>query len=233
MDLASFGAVASFLVEVGKVLVPVAIGLGAAYRWVKPRYDAFINRQFDHWLVSMTMVSEPDADGVRTLMLRNLGSPEIFEHAVRGNTVRQRMLAAARRCSWELGNRFVICDSPEHQEEAIEATRNALTKYWQDGVRAKAARLPTQDTVFTFSVTGADAQVNGVKKFRVVVMSESDLVVVSSHPAAKWQFEVDHHKLRLDTVRRMAVAHLTQSGCVHRGGAAFRIVGTLEGSERV
>jgi hypothetical protein len=205
MQLNLFGFDLTTAAEIAKIAGPVAVVGGIAWRYGNGLYNRLLNREFDQWLVSVTSVTAADEGGYRHLMLDNLGSPERFDDAVRGRDERAWMRRAANHCSWEPERRFLLADE-DHGRAILHVVRNALTKYWQDGVRAKIAGKNVTVQQIYFAVTGADAAVGAKKKFRVIVMTEADMRTILDHPAGKWRFDDETHRVRLETCRIMARA---------------------------
>ncbi len=205
MALNVFGVDLGTASEIAKVAIPaIAVG-GAAWAWGQRTYDYLLNREFDHWLVSVTTTTAKDENGFRRLVLDNLGSPEKFDDAVRGRHVRARMTAVAKRCTWDPERRFLI-DRLSEQAEMLHTVRNTLSGFWEDGVRAMMSEAAISTDTYFFSVTGADAAVGAKKKYRIIVMRTSDMRTVLEHPKDKWLYTDASHSVRLETCRIMAQA---------------------------
>jgi hypothetical protein len=59
-----------------------------------------------------------------------------------------------------------------------------------------------------------------------VIASENVLHIAQEHPADKWRFENEHHKVRLQTLRDMAKAHFEDGGYrVGENGSKVLIIG--------
>jgi hypothetical protein len=235
IQMTLFGIPLTEILEFGKYLAPAAIVAGAILRFGRQALDRFYNREFDTWLVSSTSASAPDPNtGKRRLLLNNIGSPERFNDAVRGTRVRNAMDAAAKQCSWKDDVRRFLLMPPEDQALMLHVSRNALTKFWADGVVAYMAGKPVTEHDYYFSVTGSDAAANAKKFFRVVVITREDAEIFLSHPDDLWEFDERSHRIRLETCRVMARA-LLQSGnnSVTVDGKSHQIVQWFRAYERV
>ena len=207
MAMSVLGYTLADLREIAPLVGATVVVGGVVYRTTKTALDRYYNREFDQWLVSVTSVTAADAAGNRRLILDNLGSPERFDDAVRGRDERAWMRRAANHCSWEPERRFLLANE-QHGRAILHVTRNALTKYWQDGLRAKMAGVPVVEQEIYFAVTGADAAVGAKKKYRVIVMTAADMLAVLEHPKDKWLVDDETHYVRLETCRIMANAWL-------------------------
>lgn len=195
----------SDLKEIAPIVGATVVVGGFVYRGVVSTMNRLLQRDFDHWVVSFTTVSEPDEDGNRWLILDNGDRPETFGLAVRGSDERKGMLHAANKCSWHEDRRFLLMGEDD-SSGMLHVTRNSLSGLWKDGAKENLAGRPVDEHVFFFSVTGADAAVGAKKKFRIPVMNPRDLAVVLSHPRDKWRFADESHKTRFATCLKMAEA---------------------------
>lgn len=224
--------------QVVQIIFFVILSAGA-WRWFVLWWRGRGNRQLDHYLNSACHVSEPDADGFRTLTLRNLGRTERIETVIRGEHERKWLLAAAQHCDWT--HRFIKDREPEHQNRILHVVRNEMTAHFAEGEAARLAGLPTRSFDIYYSPTGADAMRGGIRMIRNILATEHVLRVVQEHPVDKWHYEIDKvtgeeavsHKVRLETLRQMADALFNCSGCRLHEGQWVRIVGWLSPSVKI
>jgi len=205
------------------------MGGGSIYAWFKTRWQSRGNRDVHRYVHSVNEVSDVDREGYRTLKLRNLGRVEhvdtiIRGAVIRGDTVRNWLIAAAFRCDW--AHRFIMDSNPKRQGAILEAARNVLVAHFADGVLAHLLDLSTFEKKVLFSLTGSDTEIGGVRMIRNVIASEDVLHIAREHPVGKWRFENEHHKVRLQTLRDMAKAHFENGGYhVGENGSKVLIIG--------
>ena len=135
---------------------------------------------------------------------------EHVDTIIRGDKVRQSLIAAAFRCNWV--HRFIKDSNSKHQGAILEAARNVLVAHFADGVLAHLLDLSTFERKVLFSLTGSDTEIGGVRMIRNVIANEDVLHIAQEHPADKWRFENEHHKVRLQTLRDMAKAYFEDGG---------------------
>jgi hypothetical protein len=93
-------------------------------------------------------------------------------------------------------------------------------------VLAHLLDLSTFEKKVIFSLTGSDTEIGGLRMIRNVIASEDVLHIAQQHPADKWRFENEHHKVRLQTLRDMAKAHFEDGGYrVGENGSKVLIIG--------
>jgi len=207
------------------------MGGGGIYAWFKTLWQSRGNRDVHRYVHSVNEVSDVDREGYRTLKLRNLGRVEhvdtiIRGAIIRGDKVRKWLIAAAFRCNWV--HRFIKDSNPKHQGAILEAARNVLVAHFTDGVLAHLLDLSTFEKKVLFSLTGSDTEIGGVRMIRNVIASEDVLHIAREHPADKWRFENEHHKVRLQTLRDMAKAHFEDGGYrVGENGSKVLIIGEV------
>jgi hypothetical protein len=176
------------------------MGAGSIYAWFKTRWQSRGNRHMHRYVHSVNEVSDVDREGYRTLKLRNLGMVEHVDTVIRGDKVRKWLIAAACRCNWV--HRFIKDSNSKHQGAILEAARNVLVPHFADGVLAHPLELSTFEKKVIFSLTGSDTEIGGVRMIRNVIASEDVLHIAQEHPADKWRFENERHKVRLQTLLR-------------------------------
>jgi hypothetical protein len=200
------------------------MGAGGFFAWFKTRWQSRGNRQIHQYVHSVNEVSDIDREGFRTLKLRNLGMVEHVDSVIHGDKVCRWLIAAAFRCNWV--HRFIKDSNPKHQGAILEAARNLLISHFADGVLAHLLNLSTFEKKVVFSLTGSDTEIGGVRRIRNVIASEDILRIVQEHPADKWHFENERHKVRLQTLRDMAKAHFEDGGFrVGENGSKVLIIG--------
>lgn len=199
--------------------------------------DRRANRQLDHYLDTVTHVSEPDQDGYRTLSISNKGGGVRIEDVVRGKDERAWILASAMRCDWT--RRFIKDPNPKQQARILHVIRNAMTRHFVDGENAYDAGESVVETDYYFAPTGADAAVGGVRMIRILWATENTLRICAEHPVDKWKYEIDKatglmqdHSVRLTSMREMADALFNHDGCREHNGQMIRIIGWMRGRVR-
>lgn len=203
------------------------------YQKLKTRWNERGGRQLDHYLDTITYASEPDANGYRTLKIRNLGRTQRAEDWVRGRAERDWLIKAAKACDWT--KRFIKDADPARQARILHVVGNAITDHFKEGEIAHLFGLPTIAMDLYYSPTGADAAVGGVRMIRNMIVPRETLEIFYSHPKDKWKFEknkvtgeVQDHSVRVTTIREMAVALFEHKGCRELNGKMVRIVNWLE-----
>ena len=85
--------------------------------------------------------------------------------------------------------------------------------------------LSTFEKKVLFSLTGSDTEIGGIDDPKCD-RQEDVLHITQEHPADKWRFENEHHKVRLQTLRDMAKAHFEDGGYrVGENGSKVLIIG--------
>ena len=83
-----------------------------------------------------------------------------------------------------------------------------LVPHFADGVLAHLLDLSTFEMKVIFSLTGSDTEIGGVRMIRNVIASEDVLHIAQEHPADKWRFENEHHKVRLTNICAICLRHI-------------------------
>jgi len=205
MDLMFAGVNWAPYIEGAKIAGPVIVVAGTGLAYGRRLVDRILNREFDQWMISYTSI-ERLPDGRYALILDNLGSPRRFDDEVRGRDERKAMTHAAKRCTWDLQGRFILGNDSEETEGIFHVTRNALTHYWQDGVRAKMAGKEPSAYTYFFAITGADAAVGVKKKYRIIMMTARDMKLLLELGDESFVLQDETHAVRLETCRLMARA---------------------------
>jgi len=220
------------LIQLGFVVLASGGLLGILYRSLKAMWAERKNLQLDHYLDTCHVITEPDADGFRTLKIRDHGNVERLETVFRGTKERQWLLAAARACDWT--HRFAKDTDATRQARIYHNARHAVNRHFVAGVNARQAGLPVVAYDLYFSLTGADAAVGGVRMIRNIEATREQLEIVYSHPRDKWKFEGDmgkpqpDHQVRIETLWQMADALFNHNGCRQLNGGWVKIVGWTE-----
>lgn len=215
------------------VAIAVMVNLGVVLQLLRNWWSQRGNRRFDHYLVTRNKPSAPNAEGLRTLPIRNKGGNERIEAPIRGNDIRKWMIAAAARCDWE-HQRFIADPNPERQQAILKAILNGLNQFYVDGQNAEESGQPVKKYKLYFAPTGADSAAGGVRQIRIMTATHEELEIFYKHPQDMWEFEklmgidTSAHHVRVDTMRKMAKAAFENGGKKHIDGKWVQIVGEME-----
>jgi hypothetical protein len=206
-----------------QVVVTAIIGIGLL-RFLVQRYNEWRGRAYDRFSISRTSIIEKP-DGTSQLEVRNIGPVVRLEDAVRGRTVRNKMIAVAKRTTGE--QPFVVHYDDADAEEMFEAVRDAISWISADGELAAASGISTISTRLVFAITAVDAGLDNVSSFKVHLIEEKARPLFAEQQRT-FSFENGKdHTRRIGTIRAIAIARLHNKDERVVDGRSCRILSTF------
>ena len=216
-------------VQIAQLIATTFLGAGLV-GFIYQRYNEFRGRALDRFSISRSSVRTLD-DGRKMLVIRNIGRVERLELAVRGRKLRARMVKGAKQSTPDQA--FVMLERNDHQDEMIEAVRDAISWVGENGEIVDMCGVPTTEQTIVFAVTASDVSVESVRSFKVHFVEESALSHFVGDDTV-WCFENGRrHDGRVATLRTMAMAHRAGDGRIIIDGMATRITGIYKLKVRV